>query len=109
MDKKKLRRPALKSECLSVDEIIMMSDDDLRMRLDRLHSEIERIRSRGDYALHLEMDFCYLQREYQVRDARAYSHYAYQQRCAEEDRQEYLREHHLPEYKPEAPPKHWWN
>lgn len=108
MDKKKLRKPT-KTEYVSVDEIIVMSDDDLRMRLDRLKNEIEKIRSRGDVAVHLEMDFCYMQREAQVRHARGDAHYAYQQRCADEDRQEYLREQTLPEYKPEPPPKRWWN
>jgi hypothetical protein len=108
MDKKKFRRP-IKSEAISVDEIITMSDDDLQMRLERLRSEIDRTRSRGDNAVHLEMDFCYLQRERQVREARGYAHYSYQQRLAEEDRQEYLREQHLPEYKPEPPPKRLWN
>jgi hypothetical protein len=108
MDKKKLRK-VTKFDQISVDEIIMMSDDDLRMRLERLRSDIDKIRSRGDSAVHLEMDFCYLQREYQVREARSYAHYAYQQRIAEEDRQEYLREQHLPEYKPEPAPRKWWS
>lgn len=107
MDKKKVRKSS-KQEQISVDEIIMMSDDDLRMKLERLRGEIDRIRSRGDMAVHLELDFCYLQREAQVREDRAQAHYQYQQRVAEEDRQEYLREQYLPEYKPEPPPRKWW-
>lgn len=107
MDKKKIRKP-VKFDQIPVDEIIMMSDDDLRIRIDRLRVDIEKIRSRGDFALHLEVDYCYLQREYQVRESRNRAHQMYQQRMAEEDRQEFLREQTLPEYKPEPAPRRWF-
>lgn len=107
MEKKKNRK-AVKFEQISVEEINMMTDDDLKMKIDKLRNEIEKIRTRGDSHVQMEMDLCYLQREYQIREIRMRAHFDYQKKMAEEDRQEYLREQTLPDYKPEPAPRKMW-
>ena len=108
MEKKKSRKGS-RIDVMPVDEIIVMSDDDLKSKLEKLRFDIEKVRSKGDFAVSLEVEYCYLQREAQIRECRAQAHYEYQQRCYEEDRQEYLKELTLPEYKPEPAPRRWWS
>ncbi len=66
----------MKSRILSTDEIVAMSDDELSRRSNSLNGYIDRERRRGNrQSVHeLELEYCYLYREAEVRDQRRKAH-----------------------------------
>jgi hypothetical protein len=110
MDKKKNKFSQYRGyrESISCDQVSSLSDEEVRSHMERIHDEIERNRSRGGAYHHLEVDLCYFQREFQIREDRYHAHQAYVSRLLREDREEMQKELTLPEYKPDCPPR-WWN
>jgi hypothetical protein len=59
---------------LSLDEISAMTDEDLSRRISSLTGYLGRERNRGNRHLELELEFCYLYRESEVRERRQAAH-----------------------------------
>jgi hypothetical protein len=66
------RRPSIDS--ISMDDLAIANDDELKARLDFLCREIERRERSGKDAKAFEVELCYVQRELGIREQRAALH-----------------------------------
>lgn len=64
----------MSNRVLTIDEISVMSDDELGRRISSLNGYLGRERNRGNRRDDLEVEFCYLYREVEVRNARRDAH-----------------------------------
>jgi len=67
----------MSNQILNVDEISVMTDDELNRRISSLNGYLSRERNRGNRHDELEVEFCYLHREVEIRAARAAAHLAW--------------------------------
>jgi hypothetical protein len=61
----------------NIDDIASLSDDELRRKLNTVQRLIDTSRRKRDNSSSLEVDYCYLARESEVRDRRRAAHAAY--------------------------------
>lgn len=64
----------MSTRVLNLDAIASMSDDELFGRLHSTRNYINRIRSERGNSVNAEVDFCYLVREVEIREARRSAH-----------------------------------
>jgi hypothetical protein len=64
----------MSNRVLTIDEISIMSDDELGRRISSLNGYLGRERNRGNHRGDLEVEYCYLHREAEIRTARREAH-----------------------------------
>ena len=62
---------------VTIDDISIMTDEDLDRRCQSLNGYLSRERNRGNRHLDLELEYCYLYRETEIRNRRRESHLAW--------------------------------
>lgn len=67
----------MSNRVLNIDEISVMSDDELSRRMSSLNGYLGRERNRGNRRDDLETEYCYLFREVQIRNSRRDAHLAW--------------------------------
>jgi len=68
------------SKTTNIDDIARLSDGELDRKLSTVKRLIDTSRRKREKTANLEVDFCYLKRESEIRERRRQAHAEYQQR-----------------------------
>jgi hypothetical protein len=81
-----------------IDELALLSEEDIADRINKCRSEIGKRVGDWDWKVKWEMELAYTQRELQIRQARRRAHQDYLAREQDGERRTAFEEQNLPEY-----------